>query len=257
MKVLIVDDEGPARQRLQFLLDEIAEVSEGAGIDVVGQAANGREALHYCHDMAPDVVLLDIRMPDMDGIEVAMHLLAQNNLDQAPAVIFTTAFGEHALAAFDAQAVDYLLKPIRKERLQTALERVTHLNRAQIVALQQNVGSTAARSHLCIRLGDRMELVAINNIVYFEADQKYVTVWHDGGESLIDETLKTLEQEFSEQFIRIHRNALVARQYLVGLDKTKEGGFSAVIEGLAEPLEISRRNVAAVKKYLKRLGRIS
>ena len=255
MKILIVDDEAPARQRLQIMLDDMN--GEGAGVEIIGQAANGREALHYCHDMTPDVVLLDIRMPDMDGIEVAMHLLAQNNTYQAPAVIFTTAFGEHALAAFDAQAVAYLLKPIRKERLQQALERATRLNRAQIVALQQDLEPAAARSHLCIRLGDRLELVAIEDIAYFEADQKYVTVWHDGGESLIDESLKALEQEFAEQFIRIHRNALVARQRLIGFDKTPDGGFAAVLEGVAEPLEISRRNVAAIRKHLKQAGRLS
>jgi two-component system response regulator AlgR len=245
MKVLIVDDESPARQRLQLMLDEMP------GIEQVDQAANGREALHYCHESSPDVVLLDIRMPGMDGIEVAMHLLSQTH--QAPAVIFTTAFGEHALAAFDVQAVDYLLKPIRRERLQQALERATQLNQAQIVAMQQQLGPTAARNHLCIRHGDRLELIAISDIAYFEADQKYVSVWHHDGESLIDESLKALEQEFGEQFIRIHRNALVARHRLVGLDKTSDGGFAAVLDGVAEPLEISRRNVAAVRKLLKQM----
>jgi len=248
MKILIVDDENPARQRLQLMLEDMP------GIEHIGEAANGREALHYCHDNSPDVVLLDIRMPGMDGIEVAMHLLAGNNTHQVPAVIFTTAFGEHALAAFDAQAVDYLLKPIRRERLQQALERATQLNQAQIMALQQDVGPTAARSHLCIRHGDRLELIAIRDIAYFEADQKYVSAWHNGGESLIDESLKVLEQEFGEQFIRIHRNALVARDCLIGLDKTPDGGFAAILEGVAKPLEISRRNVAVVRKLLKQSG---
>lgn len=249
MKILIVDDEAPARQRLQFMLDEMAV--EDQNIEVIGQAANGREALHFCHDMSPDIVLLDIRMPDMDGIEVAMHLLAQGAGQQSAAVIFTTAYGEHALAAFEAQAVDYLLKPIRRQRLQQALERATELNRAQIVALQQLAGPTAARRHLCIRHGDRLELIAVREVRYFQADQKYISVWHGGGEALIDETLKALEQEFADSFIRIHRNTLVARHRLIGLEKSRLGGFAAVLEGLELRLEVSRRHVAAVRKLLK------
>jgi len=251
MKILIVDDEEPARQRLQFMLDEMEN------IEVVALAANGREALHFCHDLTPDIVLLDIRMPGMDGLEVAMHLLAQDGGKQAPAVIFTTAFGEHALAAFEAQAVDYLLKPIRRERLEQALDRATHLNRAQIVAVQKDSGSTTARTHLCIRNGDRLELIAVSDISYFQADQKYVSVWHEGGELLLDEPLKVLEQEFADQFIRIHRNALVARQRLTGLEKTLDGGFAAVLSGVDEPLEISRRHVASIRKLLRQTGRLS
>lgn len=255
MKILIVDDEAPARQRLQFMLKEMAEQNEE--LKVVGQAVNGREALHFCHDLAPDIILLDIRMPDMDGIEVAMHLLAleqdngEDRFSQAPAVIFTTAFSEHALAAFDAHAVDYLLKPIRRESLQRALERASGLNRAQIVALQQTVGPSAARSHLCIRHGDRLELIAVRDIRYLHADQKYISVWHEGGEALIDESLRSLEKEFEDMFVRIHRNALVAKQRLIGLDKARDGGFVALVEGIDVPLEISRRHVAVVRKLLK------
>lgn len=248
MKVLVVDDEAPARQRLQFILTEME------GVEVIGDAANGREALHICHDLTPDIVLLDIRMPDMDGIEVAMHLLTLDDSKQAPAVIFTTAFGEHALAAFEAQAVDYLLKPIRRQRLKQALERATQLNRAQIMAVQQERGPLVARTHLCIRHGERLDLLAIRDIAYFQADQKYVSVWHDGGEYLIDESLKALEEEFSSQFIRIHRNALVARHRLIGLEKNRQGGFAALLEGFATPLEISRRHVAGIKKLLKQSG---
>jgi two-component system response regulator AlgR len=205
--------------------------------------------------MTPEIILLDIRMPDMDGIEVARHLAAQDAAQQAPAIIFTTAYGEHALAAFETQAVDYLLKPIRRERLQQALARATQLNRAQILALQQDSGPAAVRSHLCIRQGDRLELIAISDIAYFQADQKYVSVWHAGGELLIDEPLKALEQEFADQFIRIHRNALVSRQRLVGLNKTSDGGFAAVLEDVNTPLEISRRHVTSVRKLLKQAGR--
>jgi len=247
MKVLIVDDEAPARQRLRLMLEEMD------GIEVVGEAANGREALNLCHAQSPDTLLLDIRMPDMDGIEVAMHLQAVDS-DRPPAVIFITAYGEHALAAFDAQAIDYLLKPIRRERLQQALTRAQQLNRVQIQALHQAVEPERARSHLCIRHGDRMELIAVSDIICFHADQKYVSVWHDGGELLIDEPLKALEQEFADQFIRIHRNALVARHRLTALIRTREGGFAARLAGMDTPLEISRRHVADVRKLLKQNG---
>jgi len=249
MKVLIVDDEAPARQRLQLMLEEMD------GIEVIGQAANGREALNLCHTRSPETVLLDIRMPDMDGIEVAMHLQAvDNGQRRPPAVIFITAYGEHALAAFEAQAIDYLLKPIRRERLQQALARAQQLNHAQIQALHQAVEPTRGRSHLCIRHGDRLDLIAVSEIACFQADQKYVSVRHDGGESLIDEPLKELEQEFAQQFVRIHRNALVARQRLIGLIKTQDGGFAARLAGIDTPLEISRRHVAAVRKLLKQFG---
>ena len=251
MKVLIVDDEAPARQRLHMMLDDMD------GVEVIGQAANGREALQFCHQVMPEILLLDIRMPDMDGIEVAMHLLALDDDHKSPALIFTTAFGEHALAAFEAQAVDYLLKPIRRERLQQAIERATQLNRAQVLALQQDTGPAAPRSHLCIRHGDHLELIAVHDIAYFQADQKYVSVWHDGGELLIDEPLKALEQEFADQFIRIHRNALVARQRLTGLIKTRDGGFAAEVAGVAVPLEVSRRHVSGVRKLIKQAGRLS
>lgn len=249
MKVLIVDDEAPARQRLRMMLEEMD------GIEVIGEAATGREALNLCHARSPDTLLLDIRMPDMDGIEVAMHLQAMDNgSNRSPAVIFITAYGEHALAAFEAQAIDYLLKPIRRERLQQALTRAQQLKRVQIQALQQAVEPDRARTHLCIRHGDRLELIAVSDIVCFHADQKYVNVWYEGGELLIDEPLKALEQEFAHQFIRIHRNALVARHRLTALIRTREGGFAARLAGMDTPLEISRRHVADVRKLLKQTG---
>lgn len=257
MKLIICDDEAPARERLRYLVEEIG------GYEIVAEVANGREAIHFCHDLAPDIILLDIRMPEMDGIETAMHLaqLEQNgdaqrkaSLEQSPAVIFTTAYDAHALAAFEAQAVDYLLKPIRRDRLQQALARARRLNRAQIQVLHQqeaNTTGSAARSHLCVRQGERLQLIAVQQVAYFQADQKYVTVRHSGGETLIEESLTTLEQEFAETFLRIHRNALIAKQFLCGMEKTSAGQFVALVDGLTERLDISRRHVAEVRQYLK------
>jgi len=221
MKILIVDDEAPARERLKALLGDLGIVQE------ISEAATGQQALHLCFELTPDIVLLDIRMPDMDGIEFARHLLTQPEDQPLPAIIFTTAYGEHALAAFETQAVDYLLKPIRRERLQQALERASQMNRAQLQTAIRLEDNPAGRSHLCIRRGDRSELIPVHEISHFQADHKYVSVWHHGDEYLIDESLKTLEQEFAEQFIRIHRNALIARHCLIGLEKTVSGGLLA------------------------------
>jgi len=174
--------------------------------------------------------------------------------DYLPAIIFTTAFSEHALAAFEAQAIDYLLKPIRKERLFQALQKATQLNRAQLNAVHgQAITDHSVRSHLCIRQGDGIELVPVKDVCYFQADQKYVSAWANGQEYLIDESLKTLEQEFNHQFIRIHRNALVSRLHLTGIKKSIDGSVLAVFDSNEQTLVISRRHVAQVRKVLKKL----
>ena len=251
MKILIVDDEAPARERLQAMLAHID------GIERTDTAATGQQALQYCLEDSPDIVLLDIRMPGMDGLEVARHLLAQPDDRRLPAIIFTTAYGEHALAAFETQAVDYLLKPIRQERLQQALERATQINRAQLQAVMRDNDDVAVRSHLCIRKGERAELIPVHEISHFQADQKYVSVWHQGCEHLIDEPLKALEQEFADLFIRIHRNALIARHRLIGLEKTATGGLAAIVDGFSGSLEVSRRHAAEVRKLFRSRKRLS
>ena len=242
MRLLICDDEAPARQRLRQLADNLQQVQ------VIGEAANGKEALIFFHERHPDIVLLDIRMPVMDGIEAARHLAEH---EHPPAVIFTTAYGDHALSAFDANAVDYLLKPIRRERLQQALEKAHGLNLAQWHALNADSEFSRARTHLSARRQDRVTLIAVDDILYLQADQKYVTVRHTGGEDLIEESLKSLESEFGPRFIRIHRNALVARSHLTGIEKTKDGRLLACIEDCEETLEISRRHASQLRKWLK------
>lgn len=243
MRVLIVDDEPPARERLRSLLAEIP------GCAVVGEAATGAEALAAVAQAAPDVVLLDIRMPGMDGLEAARHLA---RLDSPPAVVFTTAYDQHALAAFEAQARDYLLKPVRRERLEQSLAAARSLNRAQLEALQR-AGAEAARSHVSANVRGRLQLVAVREVAAFKADQKYVSVLHAGGELLIEDSLVSLEQEFGVRFLRIHRNALVCPDFLEALEKTPSGQCRVRMRGVRETLEVSRRHLPELRRLLKGL----
>ncbi len=242
MKILVVDDEPPARQRLVAL---VAELALG---EVVGEASNGTEALLLSEDRRPDVLLLDIRMPGMDGLEVAAHLGA---LDAPPAVIFTTAYDSHALAAFEAHAVDYLLKPIRRERLKAAVGKAARLTQAQLEGLRGP--KRQARTHIGARMHGNIQLMPVDQVRYFQADQKYVTVRLPGGQVLIEEPLKALEKEFGERFLRIHRNALVAIAYVEALERTQNGGYRVKLKDVDEGLEVSKRLVASVRKRL-RLG---
>lgn len=241
MNILIVDDEAPARARLRELLRDISDCT------VVGEAANGREALDLWERTQPDVVLLDIRMPVMDGLETARHLAA---MDKPPAVIFTTAYNEFAVAAFDTHAIAYLLKPVRREKLAEALRNAGRLNRVQLTQLASRRG-VDARRYICARLRDKLHMVAIENVQCFIADQKYVTVCHTEGELLIDEALKDLEQEFAGRFLRVHRNALVAISYIESLDKLDEGHFSVRLRGRDRPVEVSRRLAPEVRERLR------
>lgn len=242
MKILIVDDETPARLRLRSLIDEIG------GYEIAGEAANGKEALEVTENIRPDILLLDIRMPLMDGLETARHLL---EFEAAPAVIFTTAYNQHALEAFEANAIDYLLKPVRKQKLETTLQKVQRLNQAQLSQLRIENNGENARTHICTRLRGNLQLIPVTDIIYFQADQKYVTVRHKKGEVLIEESLKSIEDEFSERFVRIHRNALVEKSSLVGMEKTRDGSQLAVMRDANEKLEISRRHVPEIRKMLK------
>jgi len=242
MNILITDDETPARIRLRALVEEL-------GHKVVGEAAHGEQALQISESQQPDAILLDIRMPGMDGIETARHLMGQEN---PPAVIFVTAYDQHALQAFETNAIDYLLKPIRKERLQEALQKAGRLNRVQLSRINQDDAN--ARTHICVRARNQIRLIALPDIIYFMADQKYISVATAEGEVLIEESLKSLEEEFSARFIRIHRNALVARDYIMLMDRTPQGGHLLKLRDTQNQLEVSRRHVSEVRKIIKNLG---
>ena len=241
MKVMVVDDEFPARERLKNLLAAVP------GVELAGEAGNGKQALELWDKTPVDVVLLDIRMPVMEGLETARHLAT---LERPPAVIFTTAYNEFAVEAFDTHAIAYLLKPVRAEKLAAALSAAGQLNRVQLTRLAAEPPVTARR-HIAARVRDKLHVVPVENISCFIADQKYVTVSHTGGELLIDESLKDLEQEFADRFVRVHRNALVALARVDHLDKDEAGHFRLHLHGLAEPVEVSRRLVAEVRERLK------
>jgi two-component system, LytTR family, response regulator AlgR len=238
-RVLIVDDEAPARERLRSLLVELDQA------DVIGEAQTGEQALQRTLELAPDVVLLDVRMPGIDGIEAARHM---NVLEQPPAIIFTTAFDEYAMKAFDAQAVGYLLKPIRKEKLAAALTQASRLTRPQ---LQTIANKNATRTHIAARHRDGLRLIPLGEIQFFFAEQKYTTVRHLKGEDLIEDSLRALEDEFADGFVRVHRNALVSVRYLEGIERNADGQYFVRLRGCEAPLQVSRRMASELRERFR------
>jgi len=238
LRVLIVDDEPPARERLRSMLAEAGE------FEVAGEAGNGVEALELVDRLLPDILLLDVRMPGIDGLEVARQLATQ---PEPPAVIFTTAFDEYALQAFESEAVAYLLKPIRAEKLRAALAKAGRLTRPQLQQVASAAREPARRSHIGVRGRDGLRLIPIDEIFCFHADQKYTTVKHVKGEDLIEDSLKTLEEEFAQDFVRIHRNALVNTKYLERIARDASGQHFVHLRGFPDALEVSRRMAGDLK----------
>lgn len=239
LNILIADDEAPARNRLR---EQLADISN---VNLVAEAKTGKEVVNLAAETQPDIVLLDIRMPEMDGIEAARHL---QKLAKPPAIIFTTAFDSYAMQAFDMNAVDYLLKPIRLERLQTALNKAQALLPRQLEALKP---LQPQRTHLSITERSRILLVPIADIIYLRAELKYITVRTAEREYLIEESLTHLEQEFGNIFVRLHRNCLVANAYILGYEKrnhsienqdeNSEKQWVALLKNVPETITVSRR----------------
>ena len=246
MKVLVVDDEQPARARLKQLLDDEPDY------EFVGEAGNGNDAIKLTAELHPDIVLLDIRMPGVDGIETAHHL---NTMENPPAVVFTTAYDEYAIDAFDALAVGYVLKPVRRSRLTAALQQAARLAPSTLLSVASQANMEPVRKHVCARAHGELRLIPVANISCFRADQKYVTVDHRNGRDLIDEPLKALAEEFCAEFVRIHRSALVAVQCIDRIEKTADGKSLIVLRDNSqvddEELIISRRHLAEVRRRLK------
>lgn len=244
LKVFIADDEAPARERLKELLGDVApEIAT----EIVGEARNGLEALERVPESGAEVLLLDIEMPGMGGLEVARHLAG---LERAPTVVFVTAHDRHAVEAFELNALDYLLKPVRAARLAAALKKAASgaaPGREQLArAAEGGAGGAAAgaRAYLSIVERNRIVLVPVRDIVFLRAEQKYVTLRTREREHLIEEALVALEKEFAERFVRIHRNCLVARAAIRGFERSgsgEEASWTVVLEGIAERLPVSRR----------------
>lgn len=244
MKVLLVDDEPLARQRAARLLAELD------GIIVVGEAANADEALSEFQRCQPDVLLLDISMPGISGIELAKRLAEYN---PAPAVVFCTAYDKYAVAAFETHALGYLLKPIQRDKLAAVFSRLSRLNQAQLSALNElgEEQSDGPRQQLCANSSQGINLLPLSAVRYFYADNKYVSAVHPEGELLLDESLKELEDEFAEQFVRVHRNALVSLAYLQGIERVGMGAYRVRLDGMADGPQISRRHLAALRARLQ------
>ena len=244
LRVFIVDDEPPARNRLRDLLNDC---SNQLVLDVVGEAGNGQEALEKLAEIPADVVLLDIRMPQMDGIELAQHL---QKLPKPPVIIFTTAYDAYAIKAFELHAIDYLLKPIRLGRLFDALNRAREAVPIKTEVLHDLLPDP--RKNLSIHERGKIHLIPIEQVLYLRAELKYVTVRTAEREYLIEEALNTLEKEFAARFVRIHRNCLVAKEAIEGFEKggeEGESGWMVRLKGLEELLAISRRQQHIVKEF--------
>jgi len=243
IKIIIADYEPPSRNRLRELLAELPHVQ------LLGEAANGKDALALAEQHQPDVMLLDIRMPVMDGIEAAQHA---QKLNRKPNVIFTTAFDAYAVQAFDLSAIDYLLKPIRQARLEAALQKVHTLLPTQLDALKP---LQRARTHLSIHERGRVVLVPMETVIYFRAEQKYTTVRTAQREYLLEESLSQLETEFNHQFIRLHRNCLVTKACIAGFEKRQgvnelgqtEQQWVALLKGIPDTIAVSRRQQHLIK----------
>lgn len=241
--VLIVDDEPLARERL------IRMVAKTTSYNVVAEVDSTIAAMDAINLHDPDIILLDIRMPGDDGLSAARQIAA---LDNPPAIIFCTAFSDYALDAFHTVATDYLLKPVKQEQLEAALVKVANLNKVQRAALAP-LDNVSERTHITAKTHRGVELIPLQDVRVFVADQKYVTVFHLHGENLLDVTLKELEEEFPERFVRVHRNALVSIKHIQGLDRSADGAFSIRLAGSQETPAVSRRHAAQVKNLLRHL----
>lgn len=246
MRVLIVDDEAPARTRLRDLLGDIAPLQPN---EIAGMAANGVEALRLVEAGGVDAVLVDIRMPVMDGVELARHLA---RLPQPPAVIFTTAYDQYAVQAFELAAVDYLLKPVRAERLAVALGKV---RRAPLPGAEALAAlAPAPRRHFSVSERGRILLLAVADVIYLRAELKYVTARTAARDYVLDESLVQIEQEFGERFLRVHRSCLVARAAVRGVERVGEhegdAHWEILLVGVDERLPVSRRQWPAVRQAL-------
>ena len=247
LRIFIADDEAPARARLKEILSDIhGELPT----TVVGESATGLEVIDQLPGSAAQVLLLDIQMPGMGGIELARHLRV---LENAPSIIFVTAHDRHAVEAFELNALDYLMKPVRAERLAAALKKALAAGPASHERLAR--AATGAREFFSVAERNRIVLVPVGEVLFLKAELKYVTLRTRAGEHLIEEPLVAIEREFADRFVRVHRNCLVARDAIRGFERIAGGGedephWNVVLTGIDERLPVSRRQWPAVKVVL-------
>ncbi|MGO1490649.1 MAG: LytR/AlgR family response regulator transcription factor [Psychrobacter sp.] len=243
MRIVVCDDEPLSRERLVRIVQQ-------SGHEVVAQAMTGQKAIVAVKAQQPDIILLDIRMPEMDGVRCAQEL---NKLEHPPAIIFVTAYDHYAIAALKANAIGYLLKPANKDELLEALSKAKKLNAAQLNEIRKLEESTAqpVREHIAARTHRGVELVKLTDIYYFTADQKYVKVRHKDGIILIDETLKELEQEFGDRLFRVHRNAIINLSFLDYLEALDAGQYQVRFKGIDETLAVSRRHLPMLRDKIQ------
>lgn len=246
LRIFLVDDEIPALNRLSDLL---ADCMTEFPLEIVGTAANGMTALAQLAETQADLVILDIQMPQMSGIEVAQKLLG---LPHPPQVIFATAFEDRGIAAFDVRAVDYLLKPVRQDRIMAALRRVEELGESRPDTVPVTAG---ARSHFSVTERGRIHLIPVSEAIYLKAEQKYITLRTLSREYLLEDSLTHIEQEFGHRFVRIHRNCLLARDAIAGFEREVQCGgearWVAVLRDLPERLPVSRRQQHVIREFAK------
>ena len=237
-RILIIDDEKPARDRLRRLVDAMADY------EVAGEAINGSDALEQIRELTPDILLLDISMPGMDGMSLA-HVLQDSGA--SPAIIFCTAYQDQALSAFEVEAVDYVVKPVRAERLEKALDKAGRYMGDEDESREQ-------QHFLRSTVGGKVVLTPVARVICLVAEDKYTTVVHENGTTVVDESLTELENCYPSFFFRVHRNALVSRKHLRGLERTPEGSTQVLLSGCERRPEVSRRNVSALRKLLSEIS---
>ena len=234
ISVLVVDDEHLAAERMTELVNEVS------GFKVIGQAANSKQALELMQTLQPQLVFLDISMPGISGLELAKIL---QKSEDPPYIIFCTAYDQHALKAFEANATDYLVKPVRRERLLESLER--------IVRLKNSRNETQPKQYISVTVGGALRRIALHDIYYFHAEGNHTMVFHRGGEHLLSEPLIDLEQRYADLFFRIHRNCLVKSDQLLEIRRDNAGQTWAILREGVKPLEVSRRCASELKDKLK------
>ncbi len=248
LKTLVVDDETLARSRLRTLLGDC----RAPAAEVLGEAANAAQAQQQMAATVFDLVLLDIHMPGMDGIELARALRGRPD---APAIVFVTAHPAHAVTAFELDAVDYLTKPVRAERLQQALQKAErHLRERRAVPEPVEI----PKEMLVIQDRGRAERVPLAEVLYLKSEYKYLTVRTRTRSHILDGSLNEFEERYPQQFVRVHRNALVARAAIRALEKYDDGedaeGWALRLDGIDEPLVVSRRQLSAVREALREVS---